>query len=475
MREFDLIVIGSGAGLMVLEAGMAKGLRCAIVEREKFGGTCLTKGCIPSKMLVYPADFIREAQDSKKFGVTVSVPVADWGTISRRVWEQIDFHRKIRESLMQVPALAVFEGTASFLDRERILVQGEREEVIRGRQIIIATGARSFVPKVEGLEETGYLTSEKFFGTGYPDAPWKSLLILGSGAISAEFAHIFSAMGTQVTLIARSDRILKQEEEEVALFVQDRFRRDGIRVLTDTTVLSAGKAGNRKQVKVSNRVTGEVELLEAEEILVAMGTESTVDLLHPERAGVEIDEKGWVVTNEYLETSQPGIYALGDINGRFQLRHKANHEALVLSHNLFSGEARKAANYDFVPWAVFTYPQVGHAGATEAQLRQQGIPYQAIISRYSEVVAGMAMGHRRRDPDDGFVKMLVGRDKKILGVHMVGPQAAALVQPYVYMMIDAPAGSYEHVTDAMIIHPSLSELAGWTFEKLAPDPGSAGP
>jgi Pyruvate/2-oxoglutarate dehydrogenase complex, dihydrolipoamide dehydrogenase (E3) component, and related enzymes len=226
MREYDLIIIGSGAGLMVMEEGLKNGLSCAVIERGKMGGTCLTKGCIPSKMLVYPADFIRESQDSERFGVASTKPVPDWKKISERVWEQIDFHIQIEDSLNQIPGLTVYKGTASFEDSHTIRVDyGDRREpdFIRGEKIVIATGARSFVPGIPGLEETGYLTSETFFGKKYPDHPWKSLIILGSGAISAEFAHIFSAMGTEVTLVARSGRILKQEEDEVSSFVQDRF------------------------------------------------------------------------------------------------------------------------------------------------------------------------------------------------------------------------------------------------------------
>lgn len=469
MKEFDLIIVGSGAGLMVMEEALNKGLSCAVIERGKMGGTCLTKGCIPSKILVYPADFIRESQDSERFGVASTNPVPDWKKISERVWEQIDFHVQIEDSLNQIPGLTIYKGTASFEDSRIIRVEygdSREPEFIRGEKIVIATGARSFVPELPGLKEVGYLTSETFFGEQYPDHPWKSLIILGSGAISAEFAHIFSAMGTEVTLVARSGRILKQEEEEVSLFVQDRFSRDGIRVLTDNVAVSVHHKNGLKQVWVKNRITGEEQELEAEEILVAMGTESTTDLLTPEKAGIRMDSRGWIETNEFLETSQKGIYAIGDINGKFQLRHKANHEALVLSHNLFSGQERKSASYEAVPWAVFTHPQVARVGATEKELKKKGIPYQTAKNYYSEVVAGRAMGHKEGDPDNGFVKMIVGEDKKILGVHIAGPQAAALVQPFVYLMNNDSMKGYELITDSMIIHPSLSELAGWTFEKI---------
>ena len=491
MEHFDLIIVGSGAGLMVMEAALNKGLRCAIIEKAKFGGTCLTKGCIPSKMLVYPADFIREAQSAERFGVRTGPVQLDWDTVSKRMWEQIDFNKTIEKNLFRLPNLTVYKGSAAFIDAGRMAVSriGEPDEIISGDKFVLAAGARSFVPDIAGLEEAGYITSERFFGDKFPKTPWKSLAIVGSGAIGCEFAHIFSAFGTQVTLISRTSVLLNKEEEDVAQFVEKQFARAGITVLNDSDILSAAAGDGQKQLTVQNRLTGQRTVVACDEILIAAGVRSNADSLALEKAGVETDQHGWISTNAYLETSQPHIWALGDINGKYQFRHKANYEAQVLIQNFFSDGEKTKARYDSVPWTIFTHPQVSHVGITEKEARQQGLAFKTAKNHYSEVVGGRAMGYHDRDADNGFVKMIIGDNKKILGVHIVGPYSSVLLQPFVYLMnagyqcakkcrsvgpkeFDAlrilcpDVGSYAPINDSMVIHPSLNELTAWVFEKL---------
>lgn len=492
MTRYDVVVVGSGAGLMVLEEALNQGLKCAIIEKSKFGGTCLTKGCIPSKMLVYPADFIREMERSKRIGIETSRPEIDWETISEKMWEQINFHKKIERNLLDMPNLKVYKGTGAFNGPDSMVIRYEDnkpEDLIYGDKFIVAVGARSFVPSYEGLEQAGYITSETFFGEKFPEKPWKSLAIIGGGAISMEFAHIFSSFGTKVTIIARSNLILNKEEEEISEFVTKQFTSNGVDILTDSAVLSVSKDTNFKYVTVENQLTKEKTTISCEEIFVASGVQSNADTLSLERASVEVDKKGWIRTNSYLETSQKNIWAIGDINGKYQFRHKANYEALILSRNLFGGE-KKEASYDVVPWTIFTHPQVAHVGMTEKEVKAKGIPYKTAKNYYSEVVGGIAMGYRKRDEDNGFIKMIVGHDKKILGVHIVGPQAAILLQPFVYLMNEGyqcnkkvqdcsgrkgieglrvlcpQMGTYEPISDSMVIHPSLNELTAWVFEKF---------
>ncbi len=491
MKQFDLVIVGSGAGLMVMEAALSKGLRCAIIEKAKFGGTCLTKGCIPSKMLVYPADFIREAQASARIGITVGTPSFDWDKISNRMWEQINFHQKIEKNLLHTPNLTIYKGVGAFVGANSMVVscEGKPDETLTADKFIIAAGARTFVPPVDGLERAGYVTSETFFGEKFPKKPWKSLAILGSGTISAEFAHIFSAFGTKVTIIARSERILTKEEAEISEFVGKQFVENGIDLRTNSAVLAVSTDGTTKYITTENKITKQQTVVECEEIFVASGVQSNGDLLALEQAGVAVDKHGWIVTNAYLETSNPHIWALGDINGKYQLRHKANYEAQILVQNLFGEESKKEVRYDAVPWTVFTHPQVAHLGMTEREVQEQGIPYKMARNYYSEVVGGRAMGYHKEDADNGFVKMIIGENKKILGVHIVGPQAAVLLQPFVYLInagyqckkhaqslheneIDAlrmmcpNLGTYAPINDSMVIHPSLSELTAWVFEKL---------
>lgn len=477
MTKYDMIIIGSGAGLMVMREAVSRGLSCAVIENSKLGGTCLNRGCIPSKMLVYPADLIREIESCQRVGIIAGQPKLDWTTVARRMWEQIDYNKTIEKDLLAIPNLTLYKGTGRFLSPGSLEVlydDGRPADIIYGDKFIIGAGARSQIPSFPGLDEAGYITSETFFGEKFPVKPWDSLVIIGGGAISMEFAHIFSAFGTKVTLIIRSGRILNKEEEEVAQLVARQMTKNGVEILTNTDIISVNKQGDVKEITAENRLTKERRTVISQEILLASGVQSNADTMALEKAGVEADKKGWVITNEYLETSQKNIWALGDINGKYQFRHKANAEAKILSHNLFNPEDKIKANYNSVPWTIFTHPQVAHLGMTEKELQDQDIPYKTAKNYYSEVVGGAAMGFEEGDDDDGFVKMIIGENKKILGVHIVGPQAAVLLQPFVYLMNTGngcdsycpQTGTYAPIDDSMIIHPSLNELTAWVFKKL---------
>jgi dihydrolipoamide dehydrogenase len=234
--------------------------------------------------------------------------------------------------------------------------------------------------------------------------------------------------------------------------------------------------------------SGAREVLSAEEIFISSGVRSNADLLKVDLAGVATDSRGWITTNEYLETNQKGIFALGDINGKFQFRHKANYEAGVLIGNLFGGE-RKEVFYNAVPWAVFTWPQVAHVGLTEREAREKGLEIGVARNHCSSVAAGIAMGFTAGAEDDGFAKIILTRDMRILGAHVAGPYAAMLVQPFVYLInagcpcqalsASVPAsarrklnaecpelGSVLPVADSMVIHPSMNELAAWAIDNV---------
>lgn len=475
MEHFDLAIIGSGAGLMLVEPALENGLRCALIEKDKIGGTCLTKGCIPSKMLVYPAEFKRDCEQAGRIGIKTGNTSFDWDKIAGRMWEQINFSDKIEENLASDEGLVVYKGNGSFTSPHTLKIQfgdGRPDEEIHAERIVVAAGARSQVPYEAELQGAGYITSEDFFGKAFPPKPWKSLAIIGSGAISLEFAHIFSTFGTEVTIIARSGRILTKEDEEVADFAARQHEAHGVRILTNSRVVASRRTGGGKFLTIRDRLSGGETEVMCDEVLVASGVRTNTDLIAAQNAGLAMDENGWIVTNEYLETSQPHIWAIGDINGKHQFRHKANYEAEILMHNLFGTGPRRAADYSAVPWAIFSRPQIAHVGITESEAKAAGISYRIAKNQYSDVIAGRAMGYREGAPDDGFVKMVVDEDRKILGVHIIGPQAAALIQPYVYIMQSAVLGaggvpgSFDIVNNSMVIHPSLGELTAWAFEDV---------
>ena len=311
----------------------------------------------------------------------------------------------------------------------------------------------------------------------------------------SEFAHIFSAFGTKVTIIEQRRRLLSAEEEDISAFVKKQFEDAGVKVMTDCSVMSAKKVGRKKLLTVSVASESKQTTVESGEILVCSGIRSNSDTLMLQNTGIETDEKGWIITNEFLETSQENVWALGDINGKYQFRHKANFEAEILINNIFEPQEKKSVDYTLVPWAVFTLPQVAHVGLTQKQALRKGHKILVGTNRYSEVAGGIAMGYEDVDADNGFFKLIVDEKSKILGAHIVGSHAAALLQPFVYLMnagykcdmakiqtlpsSEAHAekfkdlrttcpesGTYLPIFKSMVIHPSLNELTAWVIGKL---------
>ncbi|MFX0035530.1 MAG: dihydrolipoyl dehydrogenase family protein [Candidatus Hermodarchaeota archaeon] len=494
METYDLVVIGSGAGLNVLNVGLQLGMECALVENTKMGGTCLTRGCIPSKVLVHPADMIREAQHAKKVGVKFNVENIDWDLIAKRMWSQIDESKDIDQGLSTVPNLKVYKGIGEFIGDYEMRVKdtksGKELGYFKGKRFVIASGARSFIPPIEGIESMDYITNENFFGDKFPKKPWKSLIIIGGGVIAAEFAHIFSAMGTEVSIVEMLPRLVITEEPEISQHLEINFR-NYMKVLLNEKAIKTYWKKKMKAVLVKNMKTSEEKEILAEEILIAAGRLSNSDLLKVENTGVETDERGWIKTNKYLETNKPNIWCIGDINGLYQFRHKANHEAEICINNIFGPENQKTSvDYSTVPWAIFTYPQIGHVGMTQTEAIDKGYEIFVAIKNYSTVAKGFAMGFESGQEDDGFVKLIVDKSYRILGAHVIGPHAALLVQPFVYLMNSGytcslpeskdeknlpkvkracpEAGSFMPIYHSMVIHPSLNEVTGWAIGNLKP-------
>jgi dihydrolipoamide dehydrogenase len=493
MESYDFVVIGSGAGLNILNTGLQMGLKCALLEDTKIGGTCLTRGCIPSKILVHPADLIREAQHASKVGVHFKVEKIDWDLISKRMWSQIDESKSMEKGLSSVPDLKLYRGVGEFIgEYEMVVKTGNGKSELgrfKGEKFVIASGARSFIPPIKGIEDVDYVTNENFFGEKYPEKPWKSLAIIGGGVIAAELAHVFSALGTEVTIIEMLPRLVTTEEPEISEFLEKNFRKH-MNVLVNHKAIEVKKKRKEKIIIVNDVKTEKTKEVRAEEIFVAAGRKSNADILKVEKTGVEIDNKGWIKTNEFLETTKKNIWCIGDANGLYQFRHKANYEAEICVNNIF-GQQKRSTDYSSVPWAIFTYPQIGHVGMTEAEAIENGHEILVAKKNYSSVAKGFAMGFTQDAEDDGFVKLIVNKYYKILGAHVVGPNAAVLVQPFVYLMnagftCSIPeksegegaipresracpeAGSFMPIYESMVIHPSLNEVTGWAIGSLRP-------
>lgn len=455
MRDYDLIVIGTGAGMNVAARARENNLKVAIVEDGPLGGTCLNRGCIPSKILIEPANIVREIEDAAKIGVFAKVERMDFQLVRKRMWDLVLHDRKSMEAgVAQDTGIDFYHVLGHFIGKNTLQVG---EEQITAPKIIISCGVRTAVPQVPGLEEARYLTHENLFDI---QGPPKRLIILGGGYKACEFAHFFTAFGTEVTIIGHNPILLPREEPEVSeLVLRKMSELCEIRVNQDVSEVKM--TGTGKLVMHRDRATGQTGQVEADEILVTTGVRSNADSLRVSETGVATDVKGYVVVNEYLETSVSGIWALGDIIGRNMFRHTANYEADVVWYNAF-GKVKVKLDEHAVPHAVFAYPEVGSVGITEAEAKARGIRYFVGRSRYIDCAKGFAMGE-----EDGFVKVLVDANTgRILGGHIAGPHASILVQPIVYLM-NAGDQTLGPLARSQTIHPALSECVVNAFGALS--------
>ncbi len=440
----------------VLEAN--PGTRAAVVDKDAPGGICLTRGCIPTKILLHSADALRAARSARRLGVDAIVRGADFERVMERMRRMIgeDIER-IRIGLSSAPNIDYYPAAAEFVAPYTLKVGGEE---IRSRLILLCLGSRPLVPPIKGLEEVPYQTSDSVLGLRKLPA---SLGIIGGGYIAAEYGHFFSAMGSRVTILGRSPRVLPREEPEVSELVA-RVMRGYLTLLTNHEVVEVGRGlMGKKVITAVDGASGRRTSVAVDEILVASGRAPNSDILHPERSGVATDERGWIAVNEHLETSAPGIWALGDCIGRHMFKHVANYESIVVYQNAILGK-RVRVDYRAVPHAVFSHPEVASVGMGEAEAVAALGEDRVLIgfARYEDTAKGAAM------EAEGFAKIVAeGGTERILGAHIVGPHASILIQELVTLM-HTPEATLEPIRAGMHIHPALSEVVERAAESLMP-------
>jgi mycothione reductase len=440
IEQFDLIIIGSGSGNAIPD--YLSDWRIAIVERGTFGGTCLNVGCIPSKMFVLPADKALEARQGARLGIDTQFNGADWPAIRDRVFGRIDAIAQGGREYRATGSsnVTLIQGTARFVGDRVLDVEGR---TIGAPNVLIAAGSRPVIPPIPGLVETGFHTSDSIMRLDELPA---RLGIIGGGYIAVEMGHVFASLGSVVTLFNRSDVLLRSHDREIAERFTDVFgRRVDLRLGHVPTKVS------RRGAAIVIESGGEE--VEVDDLLVATGREPNSDLLDVEAGGVSCHHHGTVVVDDYMRATTNGVWAIGDIANQYQLKHVANHEADVAFWNIAHPDDLRPADHQAVPAAVFSNPQIGSVGLTEQQAAAGGRAF--VVGRRD--YAGTAYGWALVD-ETSFAKVLVDSESGlIIGAHIIGPQAATLLQPLIQAMhFDQTAEQLAH--GPYWIHPALTEV-----------------
>lgn len=450
MQNYDLAIIGTGSGNSIVDERYAD-KRVAICEQGTFGGTCLNVGCLPTKMFVYTADVANAIRGASHYGVDAHLDGVRWKDIVSRVFGRIDPIAAGGEDYRRsAPNVDVYGHPTRFgpvCADGRYLLRTEAGEEFSAEQVVIAAGARATVPPAIADSGARYHTSDTIMRI--PELP-EHLVIVGSGFVATEFAHIFSALGSHVTLVIRKDRLLRHLDDTIS----ERFT--GLAAAkwdlrTHRNVVGVRDLGPGVSVSLDDGGT-----IDADVLLVATGRAPNGDLLDAEQAGVAV-EAGRVIVDQYQRTSARNVFALGDVSSPYQLKHVANHEARVVQHNLLCGwddtESMTAADHRFVPAAVFSDPQVASVGLTENQAVAQGFDISVTIQEYADVGYGWAMEDTR-----GVAKLIAERDTGcLLGAHIMGYHAPSIIQPVIQAMsfgLTAP----EMARGQYWIHPALPEV-----------------
>lgn len=449
MQHFDLVVIGSGTGNSLIDDRFAD-WNVALIERDPvFGGTCLNRGCIPTKMFVVPADLAAAPAKAGRLGIDLEYRGADWAAIRDRIFGRIDpiaaGGLDWRERSANV---TVFHEEASFTGPNTLRVG---DDIISADHIVIATGSRPRTLDVPGIDDAAdrVFTSDTIMRIA--ERP-RRLIIVGGGYIAAEFAHVFSALGTDVTLVNRSDVLLRHHDREIAdAFGAELAKRVHVRLNQELSAVESDASG---PITVITRDRNGVEYeYYADALLVAVGRVRNAESLDLQAAGIDVRAGGQIHVDAHQRTNVPGVWALGDVSSDYLLKHVANAEMRTVQHNLLHPDELVETDHRYVPSAVFSEPQLATVGATEEQLKAWGTRYVVARQRFADVAYGWAL------EDEGhYVKLLADPETwHLLGAHIMGPQAPTLIQPLIQAM------SFGLRVDEMArgqywIHPAMPEV-----------------
>jgi dihydrolipoamide dehydrogenase len=447
--HFDLIVIGSGPGGYVAAIRAAQlGLKAAVIEREHLGGICLNWGCIPTKALLRSAEIYRNMQHAESYGLAAGAISFDLTKIvarSRAVANQLSNGIK---HLLKKNKVTVFDGSGSLNGQGKVKVTKDGKDVaaLTAKHIILATGARART--FPGLEADGKLVWT-YKDALLPNTMPKRLLVVGSGAIGIEFASFFNALGAEVTVVEVMDRILPVEDAEISAFARKSFEKQGMRILTSSTVKSLKKAANEVTVTIESK--GATQDITVDRVIMAVGIVGNIENIGLEGTKIVV-EKTHVVVNEWLETGEPGVYAIGDLVGAPWLAHKASHEAIICVEKIAGLPHVHPLNVRNIPGCTYCHPQVASVGITEAKAKEEG--HEVKIGHFPFIGNGKAIA---LGETEGFVKTVFdAKTGELLGAHMIGAEVTELIQGY---MVGKTLETTEaELIEAIFPHPTLSEM-----------------
>ena len=427
--DYNLLVIGAGAGGLVTSyIAAAVKAKVALIEKHKMGGDCLNSGCVPSKALIRSARFAAEQRRASELGFGPSQTSADFAAVMERVARVIK-EVEPHDSIERYQGLGVecIQGEARLVSPWEVEVNGQR---LASRHIVLATGARPLVPELPGLDQVPWLTSDTLWQLR--TAP-RQLLVLGGGPIGCELAQSFALLGVPVTLVELSEQLLPREEREVAELLADQLARDGVRVLTGWRAERSDylPAAADLPIRLQLRRGDETQIIEGDQLLLALGRVANVSGFGLEELGVELTPRGTVAVDGFLATNYPSILAVGDVAGPYQLTHAAAHQGWYAAVNaLFSPFKRFRADYRVMPAAIYTTPEIARVGLNQKEARAQGIPFELTRFELAELDRAIADGERQ-----GFIEVLTvpGKDQ-ILGASIVGTHAGERIAEFVLAM-----------------------------------------
>lgn len=444
--EKDLIVIGGGPGGYVAAIRAAQlGAKVTLVEEDKVGGTCLNRGCIPTKTLYKNAQVIQTLKKTEDFGIELNGYDLDMKKVQERKQDVVNRLCSGVEQLLKESGVEVLSGKGSLADRSTVSVtlSSGNTELVKGKNILIATGSVPSRIPVSGLDLPGVMTSNEVLELGYVP---KSMVIIGGGVVGIEFAGIFQSFGTQVTVVEFLPRILPSVDEEIVKRATMYLKKKGIKIETGVKVKEILQGNEGLRVLAEGK-SGDLEF-SGEVVLVSAGRSINTEGLNLDEVGVSYQRSG-IIVNSCFETSVPGIYAIGDVIGGQMLAHVASDEGKAAVENIFGLEGK--INYDAIPSCVFSFPEIAGVGLTEEEAKKRGISYLTSKFMFAGNGKALTMGE-----SDGFVKVLAEQNnKQIIGVHILGPQASDLIHEGALMVEHGmTVADIGHMTHA---HPTLAE------------------